>query len=271
MLLARTPPAGARLRAAAAAALAWLAIGGAAAAQPAPVARVACGAYEAVPSGRTDAGQATRLGIQKNGRLMVTVSDQSITRVECAAIDGAGTSALLVSANSGGAHCCETLHVWALGDKPQKLLEYRAGNAAGYELRDLDGDGRMELVVGDDAFAYFGDLCYACSPSRVPMVLCRSGRGFEDCTGKFPDVLRRELSRFTDRLVHPAGDDDRSSVEGAALGALAVWSLLGEADSGLDRIRRAVNSDEVMKWIERARPQVRDWMASRGRKVKDGR
>jgi hypothetical protein len=246
-------------------------VAGAAEAQPAPVTRQGCGAYEAVPSGKSSGGQPTRVSIQKGGRLLLTISDWSITRVECADIDGNQAPELLLASSSGGAHCCETLHVWALGDKPEKLLEYEAGNADGYELRDLDGDGRKELLLGDDTFAYFGDLCYACSPSNVPMIVCRTPRGFEDCTRKFPEVLRASLGRFTDRLKPPAGADDLKFVEGAALGALALWSLLGEEEKGLDSIRAAVQSDEAMAWLQRARPQVRDWVNARGKRIKDGR
>jgi hypothetical protein len=251
--------------------LAGLALPQAANAQPFPVARLGCGEYEAVPSGKASNDQPTRLGIQKNGRLLLTVSDWSITRVECAESDADRTFGLLVTSHSGGAHCCETLHVWALGAKPTKLLEFPGGNAGGFELLDLDGDGRRELLVGDDSFAYFGDLCYACSPSRVPMILCRTARGFEDCTRKFPAVLQAALARFAERLKPPGEQDDIKFIEGAALGALAIWSLLGEEDKGLASIRAAVGSDDVMKWLERARPQVRDWMAARGKRVKDGR
>jgi hypothetical protein len=251
--------------------LAGLALPPAAYAQPPPVPRLGCGGYEAVPSGWASTDQPTRLSIQKDGRLLLTVSDWSITRAECAEIDADRAFQLLVTSHSGGAHCCETLHVWALGAKPTKLLEYAGGNAGGFDLRDLDGDGRRELLVGDDSFSYFGDLCYACSPSRMPMILCRTARGFEDCTRKFPAVLQAALARFAERLKPPGEQDDIKFVEGAALGALAIWSLLGDEDKGLESIRAAVSSDEVMKWLERARPHVRDWVAARGRRVKDGR
>jgi hypothetical protein len=103
------------------------------------------------------------------------------------------------------------------------------------------------------------------------MVLCRTARGFEDCTRKFPAELRAALARFTERLKPPGGQDDIAFVEGAALGALAVWSLLGEEEKGLESIRAAVGSDDVMKWLARARPQVRDWMTARGKRIRDGK
>jgi hypothetical protein len=240
-------------------------------AQPRPVQRLACGAYEAVPSGAASNGQPTRLSIQKAGRLLVTVSDWSITRVECTDIDGNHVLELLVSSESGGAHCCETLHAWVLEAKsPRKSLEYPAGNAGGFELRDLDADGRQELLLGDDTFAYFADLCYACSPSSLPMVVCSTEKGFQDCTQKFPDFLRAALDRYAARLKTPADAAEVKFVEGAALGALAVWTLLGDEEKGLESIRGAVSSDEVMAWLERARPQVRDWVAARGKRIKNG-
>jgi hypothetical protein len=239
-------------------------------AQPAGVARVACGEYEAVPGGTAD-GRPTRLGIQRAGRLLLSVTDYAVLRVECADSDADGTPELIVSTFSGGAHCCETIHVWALGRKPEKLLEYEAGNAGGFERRDLDGDGREELVLGDDTFSYFGDLCYACSPSRLPLVACRTARGFEECTRRFPDVVKSAIATAAGRVKPPADAADVPFVEGAALGWLAASTLIGDAEPAMGRIRAAVGSDEVMKWLERARPQVRDWAAARSKRVKDGR
>ena len=253
---------------------AWLALVAAswaapAGAQPPPVTRVACGEFEAVPSG-TSNGRPSRLSIQKNGRLMVTISDWAIVRVDCTDFNNDQTFELLVSSHSGGAHCCETVRVWALEKKPRQLLEYAAGNAGGFELKDLDGDGRQELLLGDDSFAYFGDLCYACSPSQLPLVACGTDRGFEDCTRKFPDVVKAAIDRIAERLKPPADDRDLPFVKGAALGTFALWSLLGDEEKGLQVIRDAVKSDDVMKWLERARPQVRDWMAARSKRLKDG-
>lgn len=239
-------------------------------AQPQKVSRVTCGAYEAVPSGVESGGQPSRVGIRKGGRLLETVSDWSVTGVECADVYGDKIPELLVTSYSGGAHCCETLRVFALEKTPRKLLEYAAGNATGHELKDLDGDGRQELLLGDDSFAYFDDLCYACSPSHLPLVACGAERGFQDCTTRFPALLRTALARYTERLAPPSPEHEIKFVEGAALGVLAVSILLEEEEKGLATVRTATGSDEVMKWLERARPQVSDSLAARGKKLKDG-
>ncbi len=227
-----------------------------------------CGAYDAVPSGVGDSGHPTRLSIQRGGRLLKTISDWRVTRVECTDLDADGTPELLVTSDSGGAHCCETLRVWTLGAQPTLALEYEAGNAAGFEARDLDGDGRLELIVGDDSFAFFDDLPYASSPRYLPLVACAAPIGFQECTARFPDVVRGWMPRFASRLRLPGADAELKDVEGAALGVLALSVLLGDEDTGLETIRRAVASDDVMRWLERARPQVRDWARTRGKKLK---
>jgi hypothetical protein len=243
----------------------------AAVAQPQPVSRLPCGGYEAVPSATAASGRPSRVSIQKGGRLLVTVSDWAITRLDCEDVDNDNTLELFVTSFSGGPHCCETLRVWTLGESPRPLLRFESGSAAGFELRDLDRDGRRELLLGDDAFAYFDDLCDTCSPARLPLVACVVDGRFEDCTRRFPDLLRAELKRYLERLRPPASTADVGKVEGAALGALAVSVLLGEEERGLDAIRTAVSSDQVMAWLERARPEVRDWAAARGRRLKDGK
>ncbi len=252
---------------------ALVAVGAAAGMQHAPVARVACGAYEAVPSGVGQSGRPTRLSIQKDGRLLQTVSDWRITRVECSDVESDKTLELLVATYSGGAHCCETIHVWTLEPRtPRKVLDYEAGNAGGFDLRDLDGDGQLELLLGDDAFAYFDDLCYACAPRRLPLIACSGATGWVDCTRQFPQVLRAALAGYVGQLA-PVGADAAKlqTVKGSALGVLAMSVLLDEEAAGLDTVRAAVASEDVMRWLERARPKVRDWARTRGNRLRTGK
>jgi hypothetical protein len=249
------------------------AAGTASGAQRAPVARVACGAYAAVPSGLGQSGHPTRLSLQKDGRLLATVSDWMVTRIDCEDLDNDKTPELIVTTYSGGAHCCETLRVWTLEPAaPRKILEYQAGNAGGFDVRDLDGNGRLELVLGDDSFAYFDDLSYAHSPRRFPLVACGGAAGWIDCTRQFPEMLRAVLVNYAGQLAQAgSADADRETVRGSALGVLALSVLLDEEEAGLETVRRAGASDDVMKWLERARPKVRSWAQTRGRKLGTGK
>ncbi len=235
------------------------------------VRRMACGGYEIVPSGfRRPAGQPTRLTIQKGGRLLVTVSDWAISSVECEEITGDKVHELLVRTFSGGAHCCETLRVYAMEPAaPKLLLVYQANNAMGAQVRDLDGDGRKELLLGDDTFAYFDDLCYACSPSFLPLVACYADGRFQDCTSRFPNFLRSERQRYLARLKPATSEDALKEAEGATLGVVAVSALLGEEEKGLQMAKEASPGEALQAWLQTALPQVHDWLTARGKKLKD--
>ena len=242
-----------------------------AAAQPIPPSRLDCAGYVIVPSGFAEPGRPTRLSIQKDGRLLETVSDWRISAAECGDVAASPTEELVVRSFSGGARCCETTRVFALdGLAPRLLLTYEGGNATGVEVRDIDGDGRKELILGDDSFAYFGDLGFAGSPARLPLVACFANGRFGDCSRQFPDLLRQGRDSYLARLKPAATPEALTDAKGNALGVLALSELLGEAEQGLDAVRRVVASEQLAGWLARALPQIRDWSAARAKKLKRG-
>jgi hypothetical protein len=67
-------------------------------------------------------------------------------------LNGDGEPEVLVDAYSGGAHCCALTEILRFTGAAYATLEAFWGNT-GYDLSDLDGDGRPEFVAADDAFA----------------------------------------------------------------------------------------------------------------------
>lgn len=232
-----------------------------------PPGRLACGDYEAIATGAVGS-RPTRLLLQRKGRAMSTVTDYQIAGVACDDLTGDGKPELLARTFSGGAHCCETVRAWSLEDKPRLILDYAAGNAGGASARDLDGDGRAELLLGDDGLAYFDDLDYGSSPSRVPLVACFARDSFRDCTADHPQVLRESAAVFKEGLEGAAAGLPPNRVRGAALGLLAVSLLLGEQEQALEDIRSTVHDEKLMAWLDRVTPKLRVWMDGRGRKLK---
>jgi hypothetical protein len=270
MLRSNMPCVMRRLAPALAAALLLLALAARPArAQEPSVQRLSCGGYDVVPSGFGSAGRPSRLSIQKGGRLLESITDWTITSTECADITAGQARDLVVRTFSGGAHCCETLRVYALAEKPRLLLLYEANNAMGVEVRDIMGDGRRELILGDDSFAYFDDLSYTESPRSLPLIACFVDGRFDDCTRQFPEWLRSRRDDDLARLTPPEGDTGLKEAEGRALRVLALSALLGEEEQGLTTIRAAVSDERVMAWLSKALPHVRDWLAARGKKLKD--
>lgn len=77
---------------------------------------------------------------------------------------------VVFSTYTGGAHCCSETRIVTSSPDGRRWRVVEAGAFDGEPVRaeDADGDGRFELVLPDDRFAY-AFACYACSslPLRV--------------------------------------------------------------------------------------------------------
>jgi hypothetical protein len=106
-------------------------------------------------------------------------------------LDADGEPEVLVDAYTGGAHCCAVTEMLRFDGTMYTPFEASWGNI-GYELKDLDGDGRPEFVSLDDAFSYaFSSFAGSYHP---PLVLdyAASAKGFfSDVTRRFPALARK--------------------------------------------------------------------------------
>jgi len=84
---------------------------------------------------------------------------------------------VLMSVYTGGAHCCSDTRLFTGSRDGKTWREVEAGLFDGgpLEARDLDGDGRYELAMRDNAFLYtFG--CYACSTAPLHVLQLKDGQ-----------------------------------------------------------------------------------------------
>lgn len=241
-----------------------------------PAPKLRCTGHEIITDKPTRLGSPpgwpTRVRVQKGGRVAWSVAGDvetgpTVFSAECKDVTGDGIHELVVQTYTGGAHCCWTLYFLALEPVARVLLLYEAGNAGGVEVVDLDYDGRPELVLGDDQFAYFDTLCYACSPARTPLVACYRDERFHDCTRTFPAVVRKDIARWTAELRSlvaqtPRDDAIAQSIRGAALGLYATHVLIGEDRQGWDAVR-SIAPASATRWLSRHRGRVLQWAASR--------
>jgi len=201
--------------------------------------------------------------------------EAGITEVTCKSLTGDGVPGLILTTYSFGAHCCWTIYVLSLRSHPKLLLQFFAGNADGYEIRDLKADGNLQVILGDDSFAYFGGLSFASSPSLLPLVACYRNGSFADCTREFPDLIRGSIEEYRERLkdterriksgelgVSPEWPADTWTA-GWVLGIYANSVLLGRDDEGWAEVRSRVRSARVLKWFECHRPTVHRWARRR--------
>jgi hypothetical protein len=154
-------------------------------------------------------------------------------------LDGDGEPEVLVDTFTGGAHCCSITDVLRFTGATYARRETGWGSL-GYDLRDLDGDGRPELSGYD--FAFEDAFTSHAASFEPPLVLDYAPAvkgGFRDVTRRFPALVRRNL----EEALHTRRVARRRHAE--TLGAVAAYVadlyLLGrgrEARPYLARARR---------------------------------
>jgi hypothetical protein len=98
---------------------------------------------------------------------------------------------VLVDAFTGGAHCCVLSEVLRFNGSDYDRLETDWGSS-GYELKDLDGDGRPELSGFD--FGFEDAFTSHAASFEPPLILdydLTQKSGFLDVTRRFPAVVRK--------------------------------------------------------------------------------
>ncbi|HEY3246864.1 MAG TPA: hypothetical protein VGK88_01055 [bacterium] len=231
--------------------------------------RASCGGYRLITSIQGAGALAERTLAIYRARTLARLDSRGEIETACVDLSGDGRPELIIQTYTGGAHCCFEIFVYQLQPVFRRLLRFQAGNAGGFEVHHLNG--RIVLELGDDSFAYFSDLCYACSPSRLPMAACYRDARFVDCTNQFPQLAPPFISAYTGRLKEAMRFTDDSRVDymrGAALGLYAVYALVGKPGEGLAAVSRITKEATVLRWLQAQRAAVQQRLAKRGSYLK---
>jgi hypothetical protein len=177
-------------------------------------------------------------------------------KVEAAQRDytGDGVPDLLLSAYSGGAHCCTTYYLFDRSSGTvQNILAYAAGNYRGLEPKNLGGGKRPELLVFSDALAYF-EVSYADSPG-VRVVLEWNGSRYKVATLKYPKLALDEMKEYQRDLLQSVNADS-GTLKGMVLGVYANGVSAGAAGSAEAWIRQHTTV-KLLNWFLPLRETVR--------------
>jgi hypothetical protein len=152
-------------------------------------------------------------------------------------LDRDGEPEILTDVYSGGAHCCALTEVMHWNGTAYTTTEAYWGNV-GYEVKDLDADGRPELVAADDVFA--GAFTSFAASFFPPLVLdydAAAKGGFRDVTKRFPRVVRSNMRQ----ALHTLRTARRRHYE--TLGIVAAYVadlyLLGRGREARPYLKRA--------------------------------
>src|SRR4051794_9731167 len=110
-------------------------------------------------------------------------------------LDADGEPEVVYSAYTGGAHCCSIAAVFRLNPAADGyLMSERNFGDPGFDLKDLNGDGRPEWLTADDLFAY-RFTAYAFSGLPVQILRFTAGT-LIDRAKDFPAPVRKDARRW---------------------------------------------------------------------------
>ena len=179
-------------------------------------------------------------------RECVLVEDSGeYTILHVADLDADGEPEILFDVYSGGAHCCTTTRFYtyrAPTNSYKRAPSFYWGNG-GYDVADLDGDGRIELSGHDDAFAG-AFSSYAASGYPPKIIRYAAGVGgapstLRDVTRRFPGVIRAGASRLLKVIRKQKRTPGVYETQGLLAGYVADQYLLRQGSVGKAELRRA--------------------------------
>ena len=142
----------------------------------------------------------TRLAVVRDGQKVLDVRVEPYPRsttnepkaVTVRDLDGDGEPEILVDLWTGGAHCCAWTRIYRWSGSTYTSSAAFWGDL-GYRLEDL-GDGGLDLVSGDDRFAYaFSSF----AGSGFPLRIWRYGAGrLVDVTGDHRALVARDAAKW---------------------------------------------------------------------------
>jgi hypothetical protein len=135
--------------------------------------------------------------LDASGHMLREIHYQTIVNVTFPELTGKAPPELAVDAYTGGTHCCLTQYYFTQEGGLRNLLSFAAINGDIWGFKDLNRDGRPELLAASDSLAYFGGLPYS-HTAWIRMVIGWDGHQYVDQTRRYP-APTRSLARENQR------------------------------------------------------------------------
>jgi hypothetical protein len=185
-----------------------------------------------------------------------------ITDIKAYDLSGEGNKELFIEYYSGGAHCCFTLNICKIQNDNFIYLDTLFLGNAGYELKDLDNDGELELITANDMFAYeFTN--YAQSRFSIKIFQFKNNKlelankEFEKEVLAHINELKDELKEYTKNGFEcPANEDeetfntDAGAVQAILAPIVADYESIGMTEKGYELINKIYTCPDKNKFIK---------------------
>jgi len=174
----------------------------------------------------------------------------------CLDFDNDGKKEAVVQEFSGGAHCCFSYYFYRQREESLDLVNKMfLGDTQNPVFKDLDGDGKPEILTLDNSFSYFDNLCFAYSPA-LPIIFCYQKGKFVDCTNRFAYLL--------DSIIEKNLKENLNSPEypkALAIEYLCLHMLQGKEKEGWEGIKKYYPNE--YKWLKENYDEIKSRIKSR--------
>ncbi len=175
-------------------------------------------------------------GVEQSKQKAFTFNNSSILLKD---LDGNNIPEVIISTNSGGAHCCTNFIIYTW--QKNQFVETKTGdlNAGGGVFKDLNGDGKIEFLTEDNAFLYqFSSYAGSFPPSQI--------LSFNN--GEFKNQYPQKLKSTAWQMYQAFLESKKESYEvnGILAGYVAEKILLGEYKAGWKFM--LANYDRTSDW-----------------------
>ncbi len=177
--------------------------------------------------------------VEQKERKAFTLNNSSILLKD---LDENNIPEVIISTNSGGAHCCTNFIIYTW--QKNQFFETEIGNlnAGGGVFKDLNGDGRIEFLTEDNAFLYlFSSYAGSFPPSQI---LSFNNGEFKNVTRQYSQELKSTAWQMYQAFLE--SKKEGYEVNGILAGYVAEKILLGEYEAGWKFM--LANYDRTSDW-----------------------
>jgi hypothetical protein len=169
---------------------------------------------------------------------------------------------IIIEFFTGGAHCCSLSPIYdfdpATNTYKRRVVDWAD---AGFRLKDLGTDGRIEFVSSDARFAYeFASFAGSAFPIQIRRF--RNGR-LVDVTRRFRSEIARDARRHRRDYLR-ARRNPEYELRGLLAAYVADKYLLGQRASAIRYLRRAKDRGDLGKGGEAYISKLRRFLKARG-------
>jgi hypothetical protein len=184
-----------------------------------------------------------------------------ITGIKDYNFSGDGNKDIVIEYYSGGAHCCFSLNICNISNDKFNILDSLYLGNSYYDVKDLDGNGELEIISSNDMFAYaFTNF----SQSRFPITIYSlknnklklANKEFEKEVLAHIKELQEELQEYTKSgFVCPSSADeetfntDAGAVQAVLAPIVADYESIGMVNKGYELINKVYKCPDKDRFV----------------------